>query len=168
MLQETLLLSSFWKKVEEIVKLSEPIVKLLRLFDGSKAIAGKVYKACFNCIEDVKGLGFSRDKEAVLVSILTKRWEMLHSPLHSCGYVVEPEYHDDEQHTNEEVMLGFHTTMERVLPNVEDQADAIVQLGKYRQKEGLFALPAAFEAAKRMPAYCWWQQFGAGCPQLQV
>lgn len=102
-----------------------------------------------------------------LVTIVEARWTMLHTILHALGYLVDPEFHGQEQEKNEEVMAGFHEYLGKQLPNVQDQAEALLQYEKYRNKEGLFASPAAWAAAKVMPAHAWWLQFGGGVPLLQ-
>jgi hypothetical protein len=55
-------------------------------------------------------------------AIWEKRWEMLHIDMHAAGYVLDPEYQspDNGQHSNVEVMRGFHNIVEKLLPDVED------------------------------------------------
>jgi hypothetical protein len=52
---------------------------------------------------------------------------MLHSDMHAAGYVLDPKYPspDNGQHSNVEVMRGFHNIVEKLLPDVEDQVKAI-------------------------------------------
>lgn len=93
---------------------------------------------------------------------------MLHSDLHSAGFVLDPEYREFLQHENEEAMSGFHSMIERVhINDVESQVKAIEQHAVYRAGQGLFARPLAMAAAKTMPAHRWWLSFGAHVPELQ-
>lgn len=92
---------------------------------------------------------------------------MLHTCLHATGYLLDPEYHGQEQERVEEVMLGFHEFIAKTHPNVEDRAACVAQYEKYRNKEGLFAIDTAWVAARLMPAHAWWLQFGGGVPLLQ-
>ena len=65
-------------------------------------------------------------------------------------------------------MTGFMNTLERVhFENDAAQTAALLQLGKYRKKEGLFGRRAAAEAARTMPAHAWWSLCGACVPELQ-
>ncbi|KAL1514515.1 hypothetical protein AB1Y20_003613 [Prymnesium parvum] len=41
------------------------------------------------------------------------------------------------------------------------------QLTEYRSRTGTFAREWVLDAAEKMPAYKWWQQYGASVPQLQ-
>lgn len=54
-------------------------------------------------------------------------------------------------------------------PNVKEFcANVYSQLALYRAKKGIFARPWVFQAAQHMPAYLWWDQYGASTPQLQI
>lgn len=109
-----------------------------------------------------------QDKEDVLVDIIEKRWEMLHTPLHAAGYILDPEYHGEGQEQNEEVMRGFHITLGRLLGGrEEDMAKATAEYEMYRSRSGLFSLHGAWVCARSMAAYAWWIQFGSSTPMLQ-
>jgi hypothetical protein len=102
-------------------------------------------------------------------AIWEKRWEMLHNDMHATGYVLDPEYQslDNGQHSNVEVMRGFHNIVEKLLPDVEDQVKAIEQLAKYRNSEGEFGRSFVKASAKKLPGWKWWVEFGSKCPDLQ-
>jgi hypothetical protein len=78
---------------------------------------------------------------------------MLHNDMHATGYVLDLEYQfpDNGQHSNVEVMRGFHNIVEKLLPNVEDQVKAIEQLAKYRNSKGEFSRPFVKARAKELP-----------------
>jgi hypothetical protein len=111
----------------------------------------------------------SAQKYKQVHAIWQKRWEMLHSDLHSAGYVLDPEYQspDNGQHTNVEVMNGFHNIVEKLLLDVEEQVKAIEQLARYRNGEGTWGRPMVRESAKRLPGWKFWAEWGAECPELQ-
>lgn len=53
--------------------------------------------------------------------------------------------------------------------DVKDFCTAVnTQLALYRGKKGVFAREWVIEAAEKMPAYLWWEQFGASTPELQM
>ena len=61
-------------------------------------------------------------------------------------------------------------------PKYPDKRDAKVkafctkvngQLALYRGKKGIFAREWIFDAAQEMPAYLWWDQYGASVPELK-
>lgn len=57
---------------------------------------------------------------------IQERWKMLHTDLHSAGFVLDPEYRLFLQHENDEVMSRLHAIVERVFKdNVQAQVKAI-------------------------------------------
>jgi Protein of unknown function (DUF 659)/hAT family C-terminal dimerisation region len=166
-IQELVFSASFWKKVNDACDVSDPIVRVMRMLDGSKPVTGKIYKAMDGVVKEVKALGLPRAKIDVIVRLVNERWEMLHTCLHAAGYVLDPQFRGDQQHGSEEVMKGFHTFLERILPNVQDQVDAVNQLERFRNGEGLFGYQVALASASKMHAHAWWSQYGSATPQLQ-
>jgi hypothetical protein len=152
--RDCVLQSGFWKNLEVVLALTKGTVALLQECDQEVPIAGKVYVAMFSYGQELEalrdgtseycpGIKVSAHKYAQVHAIWEKRWEMLHSDMHATGYVLDPEYQspDNRQHSNVEVMRGFHNIVEKLLPNVEDQVKAIKQLAKYRNSEGEFGRP---------------------------
>ena len=74
---------SFWKRADEVLKLFEPIVKVLRLVDGDdKPTMGFIYEAMERTKLAIdKTLRYSKRYEA----IIDKRWNFLHTDLHAAG-----------------------------------------------------------------------------------
>ncbi len=94
---------------------------------------------------------------------------MLHNDMHAAGYVLDSAYQspDNGQHSNVEVMRGFHNIIEKPLLDVEDQVKAIEQLTKYKNSEGEFGRPFVKASVKKLPGWKWWVEFGSKCPKLQ-
>jgi hypothetical protein len=72
-----------------------------------------------------------------------KRWEYLHSDMHSAGFVLESEFqlakYGEDQ--NAEVMQGFLNILDKLVPNADDQTKVLQQLAQFRNQEGLFGRP---------------------------
>ena len=83
---------TFWKKAEEIVLFSEPLVKVLRMVDGDKPAMGFIYEAMDQAKEAIKeAYGDKRQKYLPLWRIIDERWNrQLHRPLHAAGYYLNP------------------------------------------------------------------------------
>jgi hypothetical protein len=131
--RDCVLRSGFWKNLEEVLALTKGTVALLRECNRGVPIARKVYVAMFNCGQELEalrdgtseycpGIKVSAQKYAQVHAIWEKRWEMLHGDMHAAGYVLDSEYQspDNGQHSNVEVMRGFHNIVEKLLPDVED------------------------------------------------
>jgi hypothetical protein len=55
------------------------------------------------------------------------RWNMLHSPLHTAGYALDPEYHGQISGHEDEVKDGLNTIMRRLTPDANVAAQAKLQ-----------------------------------------
>ena len=165
---------TWWKRASTAVTLCEPIVSLLRLMDagGASPAVGKVYFKMFSLLQHIEGMNdeLSEVNRETLKTFMNNRWQMLHTDVHSAGFVLDPEYNfaGYSQSTNEEVMSGFCNIIEKLYSNsVEKQALALQQLTKFRDSTGIFSRETVKVAAKQMPAHTWWSTFGGGVPELQ-
>jgi hypothetical protein len=169
-----LLNEDWWKTVEKIVQLCEPVVSLLRLADagGEKPVIGKVYFKMFAMVQHVENMAQLSDEDRqAITAFVNDRWKMLHTDMHSAGFVLDPEYNFAaySQSGNDEVMTGFCNILEKFYPgNVEKQTVALQQLTQFRNSTGLFARDMVKAAAKSMAAHTWWLTFGGGIPELQA
>jgi hypothetical protein len=79
---------AFWKRAEEIVPFSAPLVKVLRMVDGDKPTMGFVYEAMDQAKEAYQG---KRQKYLPLWRIIDERWnKQLHRSLHAARYYLNP------------------------------------------------------------------------------
>lgn len=65
-----------------------------------------------------------------------------------------------------QIMGGLERMLSKLL-SAEDAATASLQHAKFRSSEGLFSSLNAQLNAKRMPAWKWWESYGATVPELQ-
>ena len=90
--------------VKHLTALCEPNIELLRLVDGDLPCTAKVYP-----IDSFKESSTMEDTSKVQSrKLIEECWEILHTDLHSAGFVFDPEYRLFMQHQNEERMSGFH------------------------------------------------------------
>lgn len=84
----------FWRKATEIVKLAEPLVKVLRLVDGERLAMGFIYEAMDQAKEQIKRA--HKDKVAKygpIWAIIDEKWSnQLHLPIYAAGYFLNPLY----------------------------------------------------------------------------
>ena len=87
--------NTFWKKATEIVKVGEPLVKVLRLVDGETLAMGYIYEAMDQAKEHIRTCYKDRvAKYGPILEIIDNRWNnQLHRPVHAVGYFLNPRYH---------------------------------------------------------------------------
>ena len=118
----------FWRKAAEIVKLAEPLVKMLRLVDGERLAMGFIYEAMDQAKEQIKRA--YKDKVAKygpIWAIIDERWNnQLHRPIHAAGYFLNPRYHYKAKESGAlrgEVRDGLVDCIERMIPSEYDQLE---------------------------------------------
>ncbi|KAH9310967.1 hypothetical protein KI387_026002, partial [Taxus chinensis] len=151
----------FAKQMEEIMKVSEPSVQVLRMVDGEKNLMGYLYEAMDVAKEAIaKYYGHNQRKYEPIWRIIHRRWnKTLHRHIHAAAYYLNPKFFFFPSFkANEEVMDSINTCVERMVPN-EDIRDAIVdKLQIYKTAEGRL-----FSSA----LYLWWEDYGAKTPNIQ-
>ncbi|KAE8654899.1 protein argonaute 5-like [Hibiscus syriacus] len=135
------LMPTFWSTIVYILKMTGPLVKVLRLVDGEKRPAmGYVYEAMDRAKEAIaNSFNNVEDKYKDVFAIIDKRWEcQLHQPLHAAGCYLNPQlfYSNPQIQEDKEVMIGLFKCIERLVPSVVDQAE-------------------------------WWASFGNDAPELK-
>lgn len=86
-----LLDENFWRSIVAILRVSLPLVKILRMLDGNKPVLGKVYDRMFmygETLKKMKGVPWLSQ----VIRIHESRWEYLHSDFHSAAYALDPEF----------------------------------------------------------------------------
>ncbi|XP_035841350.1 uncharacterized protein LOC118488219 [Helianthus annuus] len=94
-LYSILIKEKFWRNIVYTMKLTGPLVKVLRLVDGDKKPAmGYIYAAMKRAKNTIKA-SFKREKQyAKAIEIIERRWQcQLGRPLHATGYFLNPEYY---------------------------------------------------------------------------
>ena len=117
---------SLWEEVTEIVSMTEPLVKVLRIMDGDKPPMGYVYEGMDRAKEAIKA--FYREEESKyfpIWNIIDSRWDkQLHSPLHAAGAYLNPSIFynvGSKIQKDPEVMRGVTLCIERMYPSQEIQ-----------------------------------------------
>nr|XP_023900900.1 uncharacterized protein LOC112012749 [Quercus suber] len=162
---------SFWSQFKNIVKVSEPLVRVLRLVDGDEKLAmGYLYEAMDKAKEEIK----RRLKNKVslygnYIRVIDARWDkQLHSPLHAAGCFLNPAiYFRPSFKRKNEVQRGLLSTLMRLIPDPDIQDKISSQLDEYKKSIGDFGTSLAIRQRERLNPVSWWEQFGLGAPDLQ-
>eukprot|EP00253_Pinus_taeda_P022689 PITA_22689 len=85
----------FWKRSVELVKITEPLVKVLTMVDGEKLAMGYIYESMDQAKEQIRATYKDRlAKYGHIWEIIDNRWNnQLQRPIHAAGYFLNPKYH---------------------------------------------------------------------------
>ncbi|XP_029128921.1 uncharacterized protein LOC109806898 [Cajanus cajan] len=160
--------NDFWSKANDILKVFEPLVKVLRLVDGDeKPTMGFIYEAIDRAKQSIQKSSryYSQYQE-----IIDKRWRFMHSDLHSAGYFLNPQFQYGVEHGSDVYRETFEGTKKVIMKlerNMDDQIKALNSLVLFKDMGETFATPQAQRAWSRMNPAEWWLMFGSCSPELQ-
>eukprot|EP00253_Pinus_taeda_P031588 PITA_31588 len=163
---------TFWRKAVEIVKLAEPLVKVLRLVDGERLAMGFIYEDMDQAKEQIKTVYKDRvEKYGPIWAIIDEIWNnQLHRPIHANGYFLNPRYHYKAKESGglrREVRDGLIDCIDRMIPLESDQLKIHRQVTTFSNASGTFGKNLAKIAREADEPAQWWEAFGGHCPELQ-
>ncbi|CAH9076716.1 unnamed protein product [Cuscuta europaea] len=170
---ESIYRQSFWRSVAYVMKISLPVVKVLRITDGELPAMGFIYEAMERAKLGIKNtLGGKEEKYMPLWKIIDKRWnENLHSPLHAAGYYLNPQFFYPNSRRilgDEEVCDGFIKCVEKMLPaSIGESVEFSTEISNYTNGRGSFRTKMAMNNRDKQPPVDWWLSNGSSSPTLQ-
>lgn len=157
----------FWSRAKLMLQLCEPFVRLLAAFNIDKSIMGDVYNWRVQSLEAVRSKGIDDIALNHMELLIDSRWDVLFSPLHAAGYMLNPRYFGRGQSKDKTVMRGWKATLERYEPESAARRLLREQLSTYWRLEGSFGEEDAVECRDKMDPVAWWENFGFETPHLQ-
>ncbi|XP_039119289.1 uncharacterized protein LOC120255512 [Dioscorea cayenensis subsp. rotundata] len=165
--------SSFWKECVVIVKVTEPLVRVLRIVDGDDRPAmGFIYEAINKAREEMRKR-FQRRKKRVepYLKIVDSRWDrQLHKNLHAAGYWLNPrfQYNNQEMENHKHTISGLLDVIERYSNENSDLRSKLTSEMKFfRTAQGDFGRRSAISDRNLMAPDEWWLCYGTSTPNLQ-
>ncbi|KAL4359548.1 hypothetical protein AHAS_Ahas08G0088400 [Arachis hypogaea] len=168
-IESTILEEDFWSRGHMMLQICEPFVRLFSTLDINRCIMGDVHEWRVQAIEAVKSRGII-DAGALnqLEGLIDNRWDVLFSPLHSAGYILNPKYFGRGQAKDKTIMRGWKTTLERYECESASRRVLREQLSSYWRLEGSLGEEDAVDCRDKMDPVAWWENFGFEMPHLQT
>jgi len=160
----------FWSRALVLLKICEPFIKLLVVLniDTDRCVMGDVHDWRVQAIDMVKSTGIDVCLLNQLERLIENRWEVLFSPLHSAGYILNPKYFGRGQSKDKIIMKGWKTTLERYECESAVRRVLREQLSSYWRLEGSLGEEDAVDCRDKMDPVAWWENFGFEIPHLQT
>jgi hypothetical protein len=157
---EQVLDSQFWSTCADIVKITEPLVRVLRLVDSEdKPAMGYLYRAMYKAREEIEKR-FKRNKVKVepYLKILDNRWDVqLRKNLHAAGYWLNPSCRFSSEYENHETTTsGMLDVIEKYAYDSRDlRTKLTAEMRAFRSCEGSFGRQTAIEdRTEVLPGKC--------------
>ncbi|KAL1210202.1 hypothetical protein V5N11_013230 [Cardamine amara subsp. amara] len=167
-----ILQESFWRNILYALKLTGPLVQVLRMVDGEKKPPmGYIYAAMDRAKETImRSFNLREENYKMAFEIIDKRWEcQLHRPLHAAGYFLNPaiQYGNSDDVRCEEVLRGLYDCIGRFYPKIETQDKILAELDAFKNATGLFDHYMAIRQRTVQAPAEWWSNYGSSTPNLQ-
>ncbi|KAK3041524.1 hypothetical protein RJ639_002210, partial [Escallonia herrerae] len=144
----------FWLQCQHVVKLSEPLVRVLRLRDGDeKPSMGYLYEAIDKAKETIKSnLKNQLSLYMPVLRVIDVRWDkQLSSPLHSARCFLNPGiFFKPSFEKQKEVTRDLLSTITTLVPDDYMQDLISSQLKEYKQAMGYFGMAIAVRQREKL------------------
>ncbi|XP_057761024.1 uncharacterized protein LOC130981445 [Arachis stenosperma] len=165
--------SEFWSQCTDIVKLTEPLVRVLRIVDNEDRDAMDfLYQAIYKAKEEMVKRFQKRKKVAdPYLKILDTRWDaQLKKNLHAAGYWLNRafRFNAEEFEKHRQTTPGLFDVIDKYAygdPNLNSKLTSEMRIFK-NAEQNLGRLSAIRERNTVMPDQ-WWESYGCGAPNLQ-
>ena len=184
------IVSDYWSELKVWSEVMKPIAKLLRLTDSDAPTASKVPYHMFEVQEQLKQVDVGdADLTQEIIAIHRNRWDYMFTIVQYAGYLLDPEFWDMDQESDDETMDAFFKFVDKVYcyppkpaqdasAAQKEEYDAAVkqanemraqaerELQVYRGKQGIFARASVQENARKISAAQFWMTYGSRTPAL--
>lgn len=189
--------NDFWSTLVQILRVTTPIVVLLRLMDGDTPCMGSVYYRMFQASERMAALQHQIPWVANATKIHESRWEYLHSPFHAAAYALDPRFMVHAKDIDSHCQNGLFTVLQRTCirdvmlelkldvstrekleeakeivnanhPLVQERvAQGEREFGLNKRGASPFNRPALMLNSQKMAAHEFWELYGTQVPIIQ-
>lgn len=160
----------FWRAVEEIAAVSEPLLRVMRDVSGGKAAIGYIYESMTKVMDSIRTYYIMDEgKCKSFLDIVEQKWQVeLHSPLHSAAAFLNPSIqYNPEVKFFTSIKEEFYHVLDKVLTAPDQRQGITSELHAFRKAQGMFGSNIAKEARNNTSPGMWWEQYGDSAPSLQ-
>ncbi|CAL9109905.1 unnamed protein product [Musa acuminata var. zebrina] len=169
-IKSLLYLERFWKSAHEIIGMSEPLLKLLRLVDGDMPAMGYIYEGIERAKMAIKAFYKGcEEKYMSVLEIIERRWSThCHSHLHAAAAFLNPSiFYDPSFKFDVNMRNGFHAAMWKMFPEENDRIELIKDQPVYIKAQGALGSKFAIMGRTLNSPGDWWATYGYEIPVLQ-
>ncbi|XP_075658678.1 uncharacterized protein LOC142628467 [Castanea sativa] len=162
--------NSFWDDINVLVKISSPLIHLLRIVDSDQRPAiGYVYEGMHRARLGIKKI-FRMRKHLYkpYTSVIKNRWDKhLHKDLHAAAYWLNPAFQYDEENFCQKPVVNM-AVLEYIGKKYDgDQEKVIKETQYFRNRIGSFDRDLTLSTSKITHLDEWWKLWGSDAPNLQ-
>ncbi|KAL0012988.1 hypothetical protein SO802_000057 [Lithocarpus litseifolius] len=162
--------NSFWDDINDIVKISSPLIHLLRIVDSDqRPTIGYVYEDMYGARLGIKKI-FQMKKHLYkpYTSIIKNRWDKhLLKDLHAAAYWLNSAFQYDEENFCRKPAVNI-AILDYIGKKYDgDQEKVIKEIQYFEDRIGSFDRDLALSTSKTTHPDEWWKLWGVDVPNLQ-
>uniref|UniRef100_A0A2P2IQP6 Uncharacterized protein LOC105108141 n=1 Tax=Rhizophora mucronata TaxID=61149 RepID=A0A2P2IQP6_RHIMU len=144
---------SFWSSCISIIRLTDPLLRLLGIVSSEKRAAmGYVFAGIYRAKETIKRELVKKEDYMAYWNIIDHRWEQQqHPPLHAAGFFLNPKFFysiDGDMHN--EILSRMFDCIERLVTDIEVQDKIVKELNLYKNALGDLGRKMAIRARENL------------------
>ncbi|KAH7285060.1 hypothetical protein KP509_33G010500 [Ceratopteris richardii] len=165
----TCLSDSFWREVEALVGVMQPLYSMLRIVDMEGSTIGLVYEYMDRVGESLgRCTSISSDRLDEIRSIWRDRWGWFHRPIHGMAHILHPLWRTERQMLDHELDSAWTSYICRLYPDDIDMRLTLEdQLLLFRNYGGSFGKDTAMLRSSQLSPVSWWEKYGLSAPELR-
>ncbi|KAM0872287.1 hypothetical protein ACQ4PT_038817 [Festuca glaucescens] len=175
--QDIVLSAEWWHAAEDCIRVTSPLLRVLRIADGDELPAMPEISALMRVAKDKIRQGFpQQNKQGLLKMVMTiidKRWEtQMDHPLYGAALFLNPGKYFSIKESGDDELVGelrscFNDVLAKMVPDVPTRNKIDAQIVLYEDKRQGFSNVMAIEnMGKRIPLD-WWSSYGGRAIDLQ-
>ncbi|KAM1373600.1 hypothetical protein ACFX2I_024282 [Malus domestica] len=160
---------SFWSSCILITRLTNPLLRVLRIVGSQKRPAmGYVFAGMYRAKETIKRELVKKEEYMVYWNIIDHRWKkIVDFPLHAAGFYLNPKFfYSFNGDMHNEIVSRMFDCVERLVPDIKVQDEVIKEMNLYKKAFGDLGRNLAVRARDNLLPAEWWSTYGGGCPNL--
>ncbi|KAL5538066.1 hypothetical protein UlMin_042276 [Ulmus minor] len=168
--EKIVLNTSFWKKIQFVVKSVDPILQVLQKVDSGDLSMPSIYYDMYRAKSYIKSIhGDDACKYGPFLKVVESHWNSLfYHPLYMAAHFLNPSYrYQPDFLAHSEVFRGLNECIARLEPDTARRVSASMQLSDYNNARADFGTELAISTRTELHPAAWWQQHGISCLELQ-
>ncbi|KAG6748346.1 hypothetical protein POTOM_048263 [Populus tomentosa] len=169
--EKIVLNSTFWKKIQYVIKSLEPVAHVLQKIDSDETQSiAHIYNDMCRAKHAIKAIhGDDARKYGPFWSVIENQWNSLfHHPLYVAAYFLNPSYrYRPDFLLNPEVIRGLNECIVRLEADSGKRVSASMQIPDFVSAKADFGTDLAISTRMELNPAAWWQQHGINCLELQ-
>jgi Protein of unknown function (DUF 659)/hAT family C-terminal dimerisation region len=155
-MRNNILSEEFWKMLDLMIKILEPMVVALKLFESDTSTLSTIYSHFNRLIKQINEISWSFSGN--IQQLIQNRWEYSYHPIMMAAYMLDPRFLEESKDI-EATGYNEFTAFTNKRYNQEKSVELFVELVKFRQKTSPYDNETIWMSSSNLNPFVWWQSW---------